>query len=58
MIVWTHSELLGVMCMCFVCLYLHCSAQLRLFHLERRCRNTLIIIIVAVMMMMMIIIII
>ena len=35
-----------LICVCCVFLYLHCSAQLSMFHMERRSRNMLIIIII------------
>ena len=44
MIIWTPT-VLSFICMCFVFLHLHCSAQLSMFHMQRRSRNMLIIII-------------
>ena len=44
MIVWTHA-VLGVLyaCVLYFCIC-SCSVQLSLFHMERRCRKTLMII--------------
>ena len=44
MIVWTHA-LVGVLCACvlYFCVCT-CAAQLNMFHMERRSRNTIIII--------------
>ena len=52
MIVWTHA-VLGVLyvCVLYFCVC-PCSAQLSMFHIERRFRNTLIIIIIIIMIMM------
>ena len=48
MIVWTHA-VLGVLyaCVLYLCICT-CLVQLSMFHMERRCRNTLIIIIIII----------
>ena len=46
MIVWTPTVFECLICMLFLFLYCTCSAQLSMFHMEKRSRNTLIIIII------------
>ena len=57
MIIWTPAAL-GVLyaCVLYFCIYT-CSAQLSMFHMERRSRNTLMMMMMMMMMMMIIIII-
>ena len=58
MIIWTPT-VLSVLYACVLYFRIcNCSAQLSMFHMERRSRNTLIIIIIIITMMMMIMIII
>ena len=58
MIVWTPAVLsVSYVCVLYVCICT-CSAQLSIFHMERRSRNTLIIIIIIIIITIVVIIII
>ena len=48
MIVWIPTVFECLICMRFLVLYLHRSAQLSMFHMEKHSRNTLIIIIIII----------
>ena len=48
MIVWTPTVFGCLICMRFLFLYFTCSAQLSMFHMEKRSRDTLIIIIIII----------
>ena len=48
MIVWTPTVFECLICMRFLFLYCTCSAQLSVFHMEKRSRNTLIISIIII----------
>ena len=48
MIVWTPTAFECLICMRFYFCIFTCSAQLSMFHMEKRSRNTLIIIIIII----------
>ena len=48
MIVWTPTVFECLICMRFLFSYCTCSAQLSMFHMDKRSRNTLIIIIIII----------